>query len=135
MLFVFLSDCVYIIWLYIFCIFLVWINNILHRISFSQVIKFTSCLPRVGGSHRVLRLPPPLKLVATIELKSCWKYIVQHQKIKFVFLFTHFIKSGSWRSYTIDHTHKYNVFFNVYTFYKYNIKIHTHNILKIHTMF
>ena len=26
--------CVYIIWLYIFCIFPVWINNILHRISF-----------------------------------------------------------------------------------------------------
>jgi hypothetical protein len=26
-----------------------------------QVIKFTSCLPRVGGSLRVLRLPPPLK--------------------------------------------------------------------------
>jgi hypothetical protein len=31
-----------------------------------QVIKFTSCLPRVGGSLRVLRLPPPLKLVAMI---------------------------------------------------------------------
>jgi hypothetical protein len=26
-----------------------------------QVITFTSCLPRVGGSLRVLRLPPPLK--------------------------------------------------------------------------
>ena len=26
-----------------------------------QVIKFTSCLPRVGGSLRVPRLPPPLK--------------------------------------------------------------------------
>ena len=34
--------------------------------SQSQVIKFTSCLPRVGGSIRVLRLPPPLKLVAII---------------------------------------------------------------------
>jgi hypothetical protein len=34
--------------------------------SQSQVIKFTSCLPRVGGSLRVLRLPPPLKLVAMI---------------------------------------------------------------------
>jgi hypothetical protein len=32
--------------------------------SQSQVIKFTSCL--VGGSHRVLRLPPPLKLVTMI---------------------------------------------------------------------
>jgi hypothetical protein len=31
-----------------------------------QVIKFTSCLPVVGGSHRVLRLLPPLKLVAII---------------------------------------------------------------------
>jgi hypothetical protein len=31
-----------------------------------QVIKFTSCLPRVGGSLRVLRLPPPLKLVTMI---------------------------------------------------------------------
>jgi hypothetical protein len=31
-----------------------------------QVIKFTSCLPRVGSSLRVLRLPPPLKLVAMI---------------------------------------------------------------------
>jgi len=31
-----------------------------------QVIKFTSCLPVVGGSLRVLRLLPPLKLVAMI---------------------------------------------------------------------
>ena len=31
-----------------------------------QVIKFTSCSPRVGGSLRVLRRPPPLKLVAMI---------------------------------------------------------------------
>jgi hypothetical protein len=31
-----------------------------------QVIKFTSCLPMVGGSLRVLRLPPPLKLVTMI---------------------------------------------------------------------
>jgi hypothetical protein len=34
--------------------------------SDSQVIKFTSCLPMVGGSLRVLRLLPPLKLVAMI---------------------------------------------------------------------
>jgi hypothetical protein len=34
-----------------------------------QVIKFTSCLPMVGGSLRVLRLHPPLKLVAMILLK------------------------------------------------------------------
>ena len=31
-----------------------------------HAIKFTSCLPMVGGSHRVLRLPPPLKLIAMI---------------------------------------------------------------------
>jgi hypothetical protein len=31
-----------------------------------QVIKFTSCLPRIRGSPRVLRLPPPLILVAMI---------------------------------------------------------------------
>jgi hypothetical protein len=34
----------------------------------AQVIKFTSCFPRVGGSLRVLRLPPPLKLVAIAEI-------------------------------------------------------------------
>ena len=28
--------------------------------------KFSSCLPKVGGSHRVLQLLPPLKLVAMI---------------------------------------------------------------------
>jgi hypothetical protein len=32
--------------------------------SQSQVIKFTRCLSMVGGSLRVLRLLPPLKLVA-----------------------------------------------------------------------
>jgi hypothetical protein len=31
-----------------------------------QVMKFTSCLPMVGGSLRVLWLLPPLKLVAMI---------------------------------------------------------------------
>jgi hypothetical protein len=34
--------------------------------SQSQVIKFTSCLPMVGSSLRVLRLLEPLKLVAMI---------------------------------------------------------------------
>ena len=34
----------------------------------AQVIKFTSCLPMVGGSLRVLRLLPPLKLVAMIDI-------------------------------------------------------------------
>jgi hypothetical protein len=33
-----------------------------------QVITFTSCLPMVGGSLRVLRLIPPLKLVLYIVL-------------------------------------------------------------------
>ena len=32
----------------------------------AAVIKLTSCLPMVGGSLRVLLLPPPLKLVAMI---------------------------------------------------------------------
>ena len=36
-----------------------------------QVIKFTSCLPMVGGSLRVLRVLPPLKLVVMIQLKYC----------------------------------------------------------------
>jgi len=31
-----------------------------------QVIKFTSCLPMVGGSLRVIQIIPPLKLVAMI---------------------------------------------------------------------
>jgi len=31
-----------------------------------QVIQFTSCLPMVGGSLRVLRILPPLKLAAII---------------------------------------------------------------------
>jgi len=42
--------------------------------SQTQVIKFTSCLPMVGGSLRVLRLLPPLKMVAMIQLKYCWKW-------------------------------------------------------------
>jgi hypothetical protein len=33
-----------------------------------QVIELTSCLPMVGGSLRVLRLPPSLKLVAMIYI-------------------------------------------------------------------
>ena len=41
-----------------------------------QVIKFTSCLPMVGGSLWILRLLPPLKLVAMILLKVALK----HQK-------------------------------------------------------
>ena len=44
-----------------------WLIFILQKwISQPQVIKFTSCLSMVSGSLRVLRLLPPLKLVATI---------------------------------------------------------------------
>ena len=39
-----------------------------------QVIKFTSCLPMVDGSLRVLRLLPPLKLVVMILLKVAFKH-------------------------------------------------------------
>jgi hypothetical protein len=42
-----------------------------------QVIKLTSCLPRVGGSLWVLQLPPPLKTgrhdIAEILLKVAIK--------------------------------------------------------------
>jgi hypothetical protein len=37
-----------------------------------QVIKFTGCLSRVGGSLRVPQLPSSLKLVPMIYLKYCW---------------------------------------------------------------
>jgi hypothetical protein len=37
-----------------------------HKMNKLVAIKFTSCLPMVGGSLRVLRLLPPLKLVAMI---------------------------------------------------------------------
>ena len=40
-----------------------------HSDSQPQVIKFTSCLPIVDGSHRVLRILPPLTLVSMIQLK------------------------------------------------------------------
>jgi len=39
-----------------------------------QVIKFTSCLSMVGDSLRVLRLLPPLQMVAMIHLRYCWKW-------------------------------------------------------------
>jgi hypothetical protein len=45
-----------------------------HSTRSQQVIKFTNCLPMVGGSLRALRLLPPLKLVAMIYLKYCWKW-------------------------------------------------------------
>ena len=44
-----------------------------------HVIKFVSYLPMVGGSLRVLRLLPPLKLVAMIQLKYLLKVALQCQ--------------------------------------------------------
>ena len=52
------------------------------RDSQPQVIKLTSCLPRVGGSLRVLRLPPPLKLVAIDIAEILLKVALKHQKYK-----------------------------------------------------
>jgi len=37
------------------------------------MIKFTSCLPIVGGSLRVLRLPPPNKTGRHDIAEYCWK--------------------------------------------------------------
>ena len=42
-----------------------------------QVIKFSNCLPMVGGS---LRLPPPLKLVAMTIAEILLKVALKHQK-------------------------------------------------------
>jgi hypothetical protein len=38
------------------------------------MIKLASDLRHVGGFHRVLRFPPPIKLTGTIKLKYCWKW-------------------------------------------------------------
>ena len=35
------------------------------------VMKFVSDLQQVSGFLQVLRFPPPIKLIATIELKYC----------------------------------------------------------------
>ena len=35
------------------------------------VMKFVSDLRQVSGFLQVLRFPPPIKLIATIELKYC----------------------------------------------------------------
>jgi hypothetical protein len=51
-----------------------------------QVIKFTSCLPMVGGSLRVLRLLPPLKLVVIILLKVVLSTKNQINQLKFILL-------------------------------------------------
>ena len=46
-----------------------------------QVIKFTSCLPMVGGSLRVLRFLPPLKPVAMIYSWNIAESGIKHKKI------------------------------------------------------
>ena len=51
--------------------------------SQSQVIKFTSCLPMIGGSLRVLRLLPSLKLVAMILLQYCWMWSETSKSINY----------------------------------------------------
>ena len=47
-----------------------------------QVLKLTSCLPMVGGSLRVLRLLPPLKLVTIIQHESLRKLISHGPKFR-----------------------------------------------------
>ena len=76
-----------------------------------QVIKFTSCLPMVGCSLRVLRLLPPLKLVAEILLKvaikhqksnqinSCSK-IVQSEHCVCWIMIGCFVRAGTWNLYS-----------------------------------
>ena len=51
-----------------------------------QVIKFTGWLPMVGGSLRVLRLFPPLQLVALILLKVALNTIIKYNQTDFVFV-------------------------------------------------
>jgi hypothetical protein len=38
------------------------------------MIMLVSALQQVGGFLWVLRVPPPIKLTATILLKYCWKW-------------------------------------------------------------
>ena len=46
-----------------------------------QVLKFTSCLPMVGSSLRVLRLLPPLKLHGRHDIAEIFlKVALKHQK-------------------------------------------------------
>jgi hypothetical protein len=54
-----------------------------------QVIKLTSCLPMVGGSPRVLRLPPPLKLfaIAEIMLQVALKKQINQNTMTFLHLY------------------------------------------------
>ena len=51
----------------------------------AQVIKFTSCLPMVGGSLRVLRLLPPLKLVAMIGIAEILLKVALNTKNDFFY--------------------------------------------------
>jgi hypothetical protein len=60
--------------------------------SQSQVIKFNSCLPMVGGS---LRLPPPLKLVVMIVAEILLKVVFKHQKSKSCYTILAFYLSKS----------------------------------------
>jgi hypothetical protein len=47
-----------------------------------QVIKLTSCLPMVDGSLQVLRIVPPLKLVAMIWNVATYKWKAHNGKIE-----------------------------------------------------
>jgi len=38
------------------------------------VMKIVSDLRQVGSFLRILRFPSPIKLIATIQLKYCWKW-------------------------------------------------------------
>jgi len=38
------------------------------------VVKLVSDLRQVGGFICVLQFSPPIKLIATIQLKYCWKW-------------------------------------------------------------
>jgi len=60
------------------------------------VIKFTSCLPMVGGSLRVLRLLPPLKLVAMILLKVALNTINQsiNQIVPHIYMIEGYVSNG-----------------------------------------
>jgi hypothetical protein len=61
--------------------------------SQSQVIKFTSCLPMVGGSLRVPRLPPPLKLVA---IWYSWNIVESGVKTPKIKIKQNYKKSTHW---------------------------------------
>ena len=79
--------------------------------SQSQVIKFTSYLPMVGGSLWVLRLLPSLKLVAMVELK-----VALNTKIQ-IYLCTVVLYTKSLRRYDhilFDNTHGEQIYIQFY---------------------